>query len=346
VSFLLVGNYGVGNAGDEILREYFLERFPEVTWEVLSANPDLRELHRFPGGIRSLISFQWVRTLRALKKADGMVFGGGSLWTDLESIRACLLWSVHAAFARLCGKPYFLAFQGIGPFRTRVGEWLARWVIAHASFTSVRDPGSWGRIEEWKKNTKVIQSFDPSLLLLEAKKTDLRTKNLFIFIPRFSTGWDASVRTKFLDCFRALQEKGFTLRILSLHPDDPREALLCQSLAEPLRIPVEKIASLQNLPPLLVGATAVMSERYHGALSALAVEVPFLALRKEKGDKLDVLAEMCGCPSETIATFSLQKLLAVDWRERTRELLSVRGQCEELVRVGEEALHVHLTHGD
>ena len=31
---LLVGNYGVGNLGDEALREYFLKRFPEVQGEV------------------------------------------------------------------------------------------------------------------------------------------------------------------------------------------------------------------------------------------------------------------------------------------------------------------------
>ncbi len=343
---LLVGNYGVGNAGDEILREYFLERFPDVTWQVLSAHPREGELSRFPGGVRSLFSLRWVQTLRVLQKADGMVFGGGSLWTDAESVEACILWSIHAWFARLCRKPYFLAFQGIGPFRTRLGKWLARWVIAHASFISVRDPGSRGRIEEWKKNTRVVQSFDPSLQLLEREKSNYRTKNLFIFIPRFSTGWDEGNITKFLSTFRSLQESGCSLRIISLHPGDRAEIALCQSFAEPLGITEEKVSTLRDLPALLADAKCVMTQRYHGALSALSQGVPFFVLRQEKGDKLDALAEMCGCPSETLVSFSEKELLQVHWEEQARDIFAVRNNCQELVKVGEEALHVHLTHGD
>ena len=383
-AYLLVGNYGVGNAGDEILREYFLEHFPKVEWQVLSAHPSSGELPRFPGGVRSLFSLRWFRTLRALRKADGIVFGGGSLWTDLESVRACFLWSVHAWFARLCGKPYFLAFQGIGPFRTRVGEWLTRWVIAHASFISVRDSFSFERlsglsstepracrgtsgeasrrsaarfargeycrvegacpepVEGWKKSTRVIQSFDPSFSLLKATKENLRTKNLFIFIPRFSTGWDGQTQRKFLSFFEEIRAKGGEVRILSLHPTHAAEEMLCRVFADALQLPIETVSSLRGVASFIVQASCVLTERYHGALAALASGVPFFVLRREEGDKLDALAEECNCPSETLASFSQQTFLEVNWEERTRDLFAVWNKCEELVRVGEEELRKAL----
>ncbi|MEK7137506.1 MAG: polysaccharide pyruvyl transferase family protein, partial [Patescibacteria group bacterium] len=143
MQYLLVGNYGVSNAGDEILREYFLERFPEIDWKVLSAHPEKGEFPRFPAGLRSFFSLRWLSTLRELRKADGMVFGGGSLLTDTESVRACFIWFLHAAAAWLLHKPIILAFQGIGPFRTKAGEWCSRWVVRRAAFISVRDEESY-----------------------------------------------------------------------------------------------------------------------------------------------------------------------------------------------------------
>ena len=94
--YLLVGNYGVGNAGDEILKDYFLERFPGIEWIVCSACPVSGEVWRLPAGVRSFLSFKWLYTLWVLRKSDGMVFGGGSLFTDVESVRACFVWFAHA----------------------------------------------------------------------------------------------------------------------------------------------------------------------------------------------------------------------------------------------------------
>jgi len=71
---LLVGNYGVGNLGDEALKEYFLTRFPEIDWIVVSANPRTGEVARLPMGIRSFFWLRWMATLRAYREADGVVF--------------------------------------------------------------------------------------------------------------------------------------------------------------------------------------------------------------------------------------------------------------------------------
>ncbi|MBI5155969.1 hypothetical protein HZA45_01700, partial [Candidatus Peregrinibacteria bacterium] len=92
---VLIGNYGTGNFGDEALRSYFLKSFPEIEWQVVSARPTADELPRLPAGPRSLFTTKWFRTIKALRHCDAVVFGGGTLFTDSESVFACFLWWLH-----------------------------------------------------------------------------------------------------------------------------------------------------------------------------------------------------------------------------------------------------------
>jgi polysaccharide pyruvyl transferase WcaK-like protein len=280
---VLIGNYGEGNFGDEALREYFLGRFPSVTWTALSARPGPGELPRIPAGIRSFVATPWFRTLRAIRSTDAAVFGGGTLFTDAESPRACLIWWLHAAAARLCGTPIYLAFQGIGPFRRPWAARLARQVVRWAAFVSVRDAASAARVGEWGMHAKCIQSFDPILLLLHEQKSSVEHKNCLVVIPRKNSG-DA-----FRSAVRAAVSGYPSVRILSFQPDDPAEAAYVRALAADVGgavAPVRSIAELQNG---LRDAGEVVTERYHGAIAALALGIPMRIVAQREGDKLDVL---------------------------------------------------------
>ena len=337
--YLLVGNYGVGNAGDEVLRGYFLERYPEVSWHVLSARPQVHEYPRFPAGIRSLLSFRWLKTIPALLHSDGMVFGGGSLFTDAETLFACFVWFSHVLFALLFRKPYFLAFQGIGPFRTGIAAATARFVVRHASYVSVRDTASAERMLPWKKNTEVIQTFDPSISLLKDQCDINRTKKLFVFIPRFSTGWTSEILEKFIRIFREMQQAGAEIRIISMQPYNPSERRLTEKLAHALAIPVHEALVMEEVVRKIEGATCVITERYHGIIAAaLACGVPFIALKLREQDKLDALARMCGCPSETLRSFQESVLADRDWIHERERLVSLCAQYSKLVEQGEETL--------
>ena len=281
---MLVGNYGVGNLGDEALKDYFLRSFPEVQWTVISAHPEDQEVPRFPMGIRSLLSLRWVWTLRALQQSRGMVFGGGSLFTDQESVRACFLWGLHAFVARLYGKPYLLAFQGIGPFRTKIGERIARWVVSHAAFLSVRDPLTAERIGSWKMNTKLVQTFDPVFKLMHKEKLHSSTQKIFIIIPRAS---DVSSSDKYHI------PAGSTVRILLLEPESPTEQALATKIRE--GNPGSTILPIRTLPELMTEmshATTVLSARYHGALAAVALGKEVRLLSQGEGDKLASLRNL------------------------------------------------------
>lgn len=283
---LLIGNYGVQNLGDEALKEYFLQAFPDIQWTVVSASPAKGELSRLPGGFRSFFHFSWMRTLSAYSKTDAVVFGGGSLWTDVESFYACFLWSLHAAVAIFFRKPVFLAFQGIGPFRTRIGLTLARWVVQNVQFVSVRDEASYTRVQAWGiKN--VIQTFDPVFLVMCSYKRQPSTQRICIVIPRHNSS-TSMVQT--LDASAEMKEAE-EVHILSMQPDDIDEQHVIEAMQKTCARPssVVYVRTLDDLMKEVSRSFYVITERFHGALAALAVNVPQTIVTQSHGDKLSAL---------------------------------------------------------
>lgn len=283
---ILVGNYGIANLGDEALRQYFLHAYPDIGWSVLSARPaHPGELHRLPGGLKSLFFTPWWKTVRTIRQADAVVFGGGSLFTDVESVYACILWAFHVLVARLCGKPVYLAFQGMGPYRTRAGEWLARWSARQARFLSVRDPASMERVKKWGLNIEVVQTFDPVFAHMQATYEARNPKNVFIAVPRHNSGADFRKRAQ--EVITATQNID-EVHIVLMQPDDRRESAFAESLHADLPLPatIVPVRTLDELMEEVSGARHVLSQRFHGALAALAVGSPVTVLPQGEGDKL------------------------------------------------------------
>ena len=284
---LLVGNFGVGNFGDEALRTYFTDTFRSVDWVVVSACPAAGELPRLPAGLRSFLSFRWIRTFRVYRTCSGVVFGGGSLFTDTESSEACLLWWIHAFAAWFFSKPYHLAFQGFGPFRTAFGRWCARWALCHAASVSVRDEASLLRAESLVKNKKIVQTFDPIFCLFKANDYEICSKKILVAIPRRNSS------ATFAERYEVHRRSGLwdAIGVLSLQPDDPMEQETCARLmvGDPVRADTVPIRTAEALIRAVSQGSSVLSERFHGALAALALGVSLEIVPQRAGDKLDAL---------------------------------------------------------
>ena len=304
---LLIGNYGVGNLGDEVLRKYFLITFTEVEWVVVTCHGELCRtmrqnsecrtstglsvthiVPRLPFGLRSLVT-PWWRTVREYWRADSVVFGGGSLFTDSESIKAPLIWWWHACLAWIFGKPIFLAFQGVGPFRTYLGASLTKWVVKRAKFISVRDHSSFERVKKWTNN--VVESFDPVFHSLSLSRERARVRvsekrDILVLIPRSNS--DDTFLHRAQDIYKT--KSFYHVLILSLQPDRACEKAVCKKVQE--HIPSAQILSVHSLNELsriIESASFVFSERYHGALAALVHGIHFETVSQTQGDKFDAL---------------------------------------------------------
>lgn len=286
---LLIGNYGVGNFGDEALREYF-EQISDVQWQTVSHQVSETQLPRLPAGIRSFFRFDWLPTVRAIAAADAVVFGGGTLFTDTEAVRAGFIWWLHAVCCRLLGTPYYLAFQGIGPFRSSLSRFFARSAIRHAVGLSVRDSRSAERVRDLFSNKKVVQSFDPFYKIFKKRisnKSSDSIKNVFVIIPRNAAPDELIQAAK-----TALPQYPQTqVVIVSFQPDDLTEQAACRQLQTAFPgARLQPVLSTADLFESLSSACFAATSRYHGAISCLAAGIPFVTVSQAAGDKLDALS--------------------------------------------------------
>ncbi|MDA0376197.1 MAG: polysaccharide pyruvyl transferase family protein [bacterium] len=287
---LLIGNFGVGNLGDQALKDYFLQEFSEIEWTVISAHPTGGEVARLPAGIRSFLGGKWLSTISAYRQSDAVVFGGGSLFTDTESVYACCIWWVHAQLAFLLKKPVHLAFQGIGPFRTRLGTYLTSEVCRKSASISVRDSLSYNRVGELVMGKKCVQSFDPVFSLIESQKIDVCTKNILVVIPRKNSSDNLTMAVQ--ELIKSMSPE--QVKVLSMQPDKKSESDYCQMLAKTIGTSsrVIKVRTLNNLILEISSAGFVISERYHGALAALALGKEVKIISQCDGDKLSTLSQI------------------------------------------------------
>ncbi len=304
--FLLVGSYGTGNVGDTALREYFVRAIPQVTWSVTSARAEYPEdVPHVPFGIRSLFR-PWWRTFYALWKADGVVFGGGSLFTDIESLRACMLWWWYTCIARCFRKPIYFAFQGVGPFRTELGEWLAKNAYRNAAFIAVRDSVSAARVQEWGVSTKIVQTFDPIFSVFDAAKQVDSSKKVIVLLPRANSDENFLQRAKERVQALAWDE----VRIVMMEATSFHERQTVRELENELRpltqAPLQSIETqtLSELEDAILPASLVLSQRYHGALAAMALKKQVEVVIQAQGDKLSAFQELqlAGVSPEELAS--------------------------------------------
>ena len=181
------------------------------------------------------------------------------------------------------GKPVFLAFQGIGPLRTRAGTWWTRYALRSARFVSVRDAASAARARTLVTESEIVASFDPAILLFAAENGNGGSKMSLLVVPR------PRVSETFVTRAMTLWQGGqyAAARILSLQPDNPAEQDVCHALLEV--IPGAEIVSVRTLAELSAAvqqAEYVFTARYHGALAACAAGVPFDVFFQEEGDKI------------------------------------------------------------
>ncbi len=283
----LVGNYGVDNWGDEALCERFLARYPWVDWAVITGGPTGEGRYaRLPCGIRSFFAFRWVRTLRALQAMDAVVLGGGTLFTDIESPKACFLWWLHVVVPRIFGVPVFCAAQGIGPFRTRIGRMFAVHALRRCQFLSVRDPVSAAVAQSFGLSIEIVQTFDPVLLSIHAENSE-GVKNMFIVIPR-SNSTD-SFRATALSMARAWDGP---VRVLLFEPGVAERAWAEAFRADMGRqVTIVPVVTTRALIEACAGGAGMVTQRFHGAIAALALGIPCTRVAQNAGDKLSRLPD-------------------------------------------------------
>lgn len=304
---VLIGNYGVGNFGDEAIREYFETRFNTVEWFVLSANPTGTQLPRLPFGIRSFTR-NWLKTLRAYYKADVIMYGGGTLFTDIESVEACLLWWWHAVPARLLRKKIILVSQGIGPFKTTLGKALAKSICKRAVFISVRDELSLQRMQDWSLKTTPLLTVDPVVLCVQKLDTSANISNRIGIIPRHNSNEHfLQLAKQFITDY-----KTSTVCIISFHPSSHSEQKVIEQLQRIApQATVHPITTMEDAITTISNCKTILSHRFHGSLISRCLGVTVITGTQSTNDKHSSLQQsLANMPAAKQQALAAEKALA------------------------------------
>ena len=142
------GYYGSKNAGDEAMLAAMIEVLsdldPQVNITVISANPEDTEKRH---GVHAVSWLSMGEIAGALRHADLLVSGGGSLLQNVTSGRSLYYYLGVIWLAERLGVPVMLYAQGIGPVCGGVARALMRHIAGNVSLIAVRDHGSYEEIE-------------------------------------------------------------------------------------------------------------------------------------------------------------------------------------------------------
>ena len=140
---VMSGYYGFGNAGDDAILEAIQQAIhqasDEVAVTVLSNDPEMtqRMYH-----MDALPRFQLIPVIRALRRCDVLLSGGGSLLQDRTSTRSLLYYLSVIRAAEWMGKPVMLYANGIGPVRKAANRRRVKKVVERAALVTLRDRSS------------------------------------------------------------------------------------------------------------------------------------------------------------------------------------------------------------
>ncbi len=273
----------------------------------------------------------------AVRKADLVVFGGGSLLQDATSLRSLFYYLSIIELSRLFQKPVAVYANGIGPINSGLGRKLTRQTLSKVKSISVRDLESKIELANLGVRAKVEVTADPAFLLNPApasraesilKDSGIKDSRGIVWISLRhvnSPPWlleqltDAVIwlrKQAFMPCFFAMQERDLAVA-------QALNRKLTHSGQEPMKA-VSNLSPTDALGVLKKGEFC-LGMRLHTLILSARVKVPFMGI--EIDPKIGAFCRSTGCPllpcPAVEPNFCIKEEFApfMDSRDKLRQLL-------------------------
>ena len=141
----ILGYYGFGNLGDELLLSACLEMFSRCkvgrdSLVVLSNTPE--ETSR-KYGVESVNRWSLRESVKAFRNSETLLLGGGGLFQDTSSVKSCVWYWGMLRLARICGCRVWALGQSVGPLKSTVSTMLTGNALRSCRIFHVRDEKSY-----------------------------------------------------------------------------------------------------------------------------------------------------------------------------------------------------------
>ncbi|WP_077706358.1 polysaccharide pyruvyl transferase CsaB [Virgibacillus dokdonensis] len=298
---VLSGYYGFDNVGDEAILFAIIEQLrmvdPQVEITVLSNNPEkTKNTYHVNAVHRKKIS----QIIRALKDADGLISGGGSLLQDKTGRFTIPYYTGIIKLAKLFRKPVFIYAQGMGPIHRRLNKWIVKHTLNNVEKITIRDKASQQLLAEIgiRQDSSIVP--DPVIGLDPFAYTS-QWREFKNFEQKFVT---VSVRdwpttqpfTKEIAlCLDRLVQDGYDVVFIPMHGEQDEETSkeTARRMKEKSYIsPADD--SLQSKIALIGKANLLIGMRLHSLIFSAINYTPFIAISYDP--KIDAFASLVDQP--------------------------------------------------
>jgi polysaccharide pyruvyl transferase CsaB len=250
-------------------------------------------------GIEAVARTGWRRVRAAVRRADALILGGGSLLQDATSLRSLLYYLLLIRWGLQAHGRVLLVGQGMGPFHRPLSRYLVRRTLNRVPFLSLRDEESAHLLRQIGVRAPMHVDADltwalsprPSPFELPAEPPCVG------LAPR---PWrDLPLREAFTNLCLRLLEAGWQPVLIPMQETQDRP--LCEAIAEsvegqgkprPMVIPPPTHPA--QLLTLMRSLHGMISMRLHGAIFAASQGVPLLCLAYDP--KVSALAQQIAVP--------------------------------------------------
>lgn len=303
---VMSGYYGFQNAGDDAvcyaIIEALRQEMPDCAITVLSGDPPLTATtYHVQAENRWKMRDVW----RALRHADLLVSGGGSLIQDVTSKNSCLYYLGVIFMAVLLRKPVVIYGQGLGPLTDSRNRRLTRWAFNRARAIYVRDDDSHALLREIGVKTPIEVAPDPVLgidgdVVDSAKGCEL-LKNLGYDVSRplalmALRDWaDKDKVHEFAALGDELVRSGYAVGLLAMHHD--QDDTIAKAVEAHMSGDAFVITGAYDTPTLFSifdNAVFVVGMRLHACIIGAALDKRVMAISYDP--KVDAFMKMIHNP--------------------------------------------------
>lgn len=278
----LLGYYGFGNLGDELLLEScigILEKQGISRGQIIvlsnSPNETSRSFH-----VESINRWKIREVIHALRDSEALVLGGGGLFQDSTSVKSCVWYWGIVRLAKFFGCKVIALGQSFGPLKSKLSIMLTRNALNACTSIHVRDEPSY----DIAVNSKCRSVTLGSDIVMMLKPETLNRRNEYIIV---------NLRKNFLvDDF---------IRIIKPHIEHAniKGAALSDEDIEPLsRImnhnDIVRVRTFHDAQGLWEGAYSALGMRLHFGVLSRIFRVPLALMPYDL--KVSEFAKQSGVP--------------------------------------------------
>ena len=269
---LLLGYYGFGNLGDELLAEASIAALERCSINKKRIAVLTADCQKYKEKFQIVAFNRWSlrEIICACFKSKMLILGGGGLFQDSSSVKSCVYYFAVVLIARILGAKAAAVGQSVGPLKSAFGRFLTAKAFNLCSHISVRDKNSADLLESFGVKSNIVND-----LVMSLKLTNVHDENpVLLFNVR--GGYSSAQALAVKECCRIADNLKVRVRGIALSDEDFEEL---SRLHENGRIKLESVIKIENrddFAAATAGAVGAVGMRLHFIVLCVISEIPVI----------------------------------------------------------------------